>query len=52
EMINHIHWQKKQGRIKPEHGRPSECIACGRCEELCTQKLPIIDRLKEIVAEL
>ena len=26
------------------------CIACGRCEDHCTQHLPIIDRLKEIAA--
>lgn len=26
-----------------------ECIACKKCEKLCTQHLPIIDRLKEIV---
>lgn len=25
-----------------------KCIACGQCEELCTQKLPIIDRLAHI----
>jgi len=25
-----------------------ECIACEKCEKLCTQHLPIIDRLKEI----
>ncbi|MBC7765312.1 MAG: aldo/keto reductase [Hyphomonadaceae bacterium] len=24
------------------------CIACGKCETLCTQKLPIIERLKAI----
>jgi len=28
----------------------SKCIECGRCERLCTQKLPIIERLKAIAA--
>ncbi len=28
--------------------KAAECIQCGRCEELCTQHLPIIDRLAEI----
>lgn len=34
-------------------GRENElgkCIACGKCEKLCTQRLPIISRLKEIAA--
>lgn len=26
----------------------AECIKCGQCETLCTQHLPIIDRLEEI----
>lgn len=26
----------------------AKCIACGKCEKLCTQHLPIIDRLAEI----
>jgi predicted aldo/keto reductase-like oxidoreductase len=26
----------------------AECIKCGKCEEECTQHLPIIDRLKQI----
>ena len=37
------HWGIKQEKAK-------ECIACGKCEEQCTQHLPIIDRLKEIAA--
>lgn len=26
----------------------AECVACGHCEEQCTQHLPIIERLREI----
>jgi predicted aldo/keto reductase-like oxidoreductase len=28
----------------------AECIKCGQCETLCTQHLPIIERLEEIAA--
>jgi predicted aldo/keto reductase-like oxidoreductase len=39
-------------RLKWHWGMPaslaSECIKCGKCEKLCTQHLPIIDRLAEI----
>lgn len=28
--------------------KAAECIQCGQCEELCTQHLPIIERLAEI----
>ena len=33
-------------------GRASECIACGKCEGVCTQHLPIIELLKEAVSKL
>lgn len=26
----------------------ADCVACGKCEKLCTQHLPIVERLKEI----
>lgn len=26
----------------------AKCVACGKCEKLCTQHLPIVDRLNEI----
>ena len=29
-----------------------QCIECGQCEEACTQKLPIIERLKAIKAAM
>ena len=33
--------------INEGHGRASECIACGQCEGVCPQHLPIIELLKE-----
>ncbi|NLJ95690.1 MAG: aldo/keto reductase [Clostridiales bacterium] len=42
------------GRLRGHWGIPAskaaECINCGQCEELCTQHLPIMDRLAEIAA--
>ncbi len=36
-----MHWSVTQEQA-------ALCIACGKCEKLCTQHLPIIDRLAEI----
>ena len=40
------------GVIGQGHGRASECIACGQCESVCPQHLPIIDLLKDASGKL
>ena len=39
----HYSW----GLLAEDLPRSNECIACGKCEDACTQHLPIIKRLKE-----
>ena len=39
------HWGES-----PEDFLAAECVECGKCEDACTQKLPIIERLKHIRA--
>ena len=40
------------GLIGQGFGRASECIACGQCEGVCPQHLPIIDLLKDASGRL
>lgn len=47
-MNNHLNWLREKGSLKETDVSPAECIACGACEALCTQKLPIIQRLQEM----
>ncbi len=37
----HVKWEYAQDRI-------FDCIECGQCEKKCTQKLPVIERIKTI----
>lgn len=48
EMNNYLQFLKTQGALKGEEALAIDCIECGKCEQLCTQKIPIIKRLKEI----
>ena len=40
------------GVVGQGHGRASDCIACGQCEGVCPQHLPIIELLKDASGKL
>ena len=40
------------GLIGQGYGRASDCLACGQCEGVCPQHLPIIELLKEASEKL
>ena len=40
------------GVLSQGHGRAADCIACGQCESVCPQHLPIIELLKGAAARL
>lgn len=46
----HSSWRYSE--VTKEHGKASDCIKCGKCEDHCPQHLTIRDYLAEIAAEL
>ena len=39
-------------RFTQEHGLPSDCVRCGKCEERCPQHLPIRSNLEKVADAL
>ena len=40
------------GNLTQAHGKASECIKCGKCEQHCPQHLPVREYLKDVAGEL
>ncbi len=43
--LNRLRWH---WGIQPDSPLLDACVACGQCERLCTQKLPIVERLRAL----
>lgn len=40
--------QEYYSRLTGTFGKASDCVACGQCEDVCPQHLPVIDYLKKV----
>ena len=48
----HIKGYYRHGLTVDGHGRASECIRCGKCEQVCPQHLPIRELLQSVAEAL
>ncbi len=49
---NTVGAQRTYNMVTARHGKPGDCIACGRCESACPQHISIINQLKIAKKEL
>ncbi|MGF7184677.1 hypothetical protein GGQ84_000761 [Desulfitispora alkaliphila] len=50
DMVKRVDVQHKWGMLVGRKASSHECIKCGKCEEACTQRLSITERLNEVAA--
>ncbi len=48
DMINRLNENRKWGILEGVYADPKDCVKCGKCEEICTQHLNIIERLEKM----
>lgn len=46
-MKKGLAFQHNWGLVAHAAGRAGDCTQCGHCEDACTQRLPIVERMKE-----
>lgn len=44
----HFRTVREYNIVTQGHGRLSDCIECGQCEEACPQRLPVVSLLREL----
>ena len=49
DILSRLKWH---WALTPDASRAFPCAECGQCEARCTQRLPIVERLREIRAEV
>ena len=50
--VERMRWHKKLGPLRGKTATSADCTECGQCEEVCTQYLDVMTRLKWISEEV